>query len=86
MFRFHIVPFLPESGKRLKQISIDLHLVYTFTFPLPAFHTHNTSPPLNLNKKAEHTEVSSFGSSTVFSLKDPPLSVPPSRKVRLYRD
>jgi hypothetical protein len=36
-------------------------------------------------KKAELTEVSSFGSSAIF-LEDPPLSAPFSRRVRFYRD
>jgi hypothetical protein len=38
------------------------------------------------NEKAELTDDSSFGSSAIFSLKDPLLSVPPLRKVWLYRD
>jgi hypothetical protein len=37
------------------------------------------------NKKAESTVGSSFGSSAIFFLKDPPLSFPTSRKVWLYR-
>jgi len=36
-------------------------------------------------KKAELTEGSSFGSSAVFFLKDPPLSALFSRRVELYR-
>jgi hypothetical protein len=39
----------------------------------------------SLNKKAEFTVGSSFGSSAIFFLKDPPLSFPTSREVWLYR-
>jgi len=42
--------------------------------------------PIGPNKKAERTVSLFFGSSAIFALKDPPLSVPSSRKVWLYRD
>jgi hypothetical protein len=34
---------------------------------------------------AEHTKDTSFGSSAIFTVEDPPLSVPPSQEVWLYQ-
>jgi hypothetical protein len=40
---------------------------------------------MSFYKKAERTKGTTFGISAVFVIEDPPLPVPPSQEVWLYR-